>query len=81
MMNTRDFLECSDCLKNLEEFIELDGTYHLDAIQALENYTLFLEMKRLKSYQHTVKLPESLRDTQHTFITTPNPFNTSKITC
>lgn len=76
-MNSRDFLECNDCVSKLDEFIDFDGTTDTEIIEALHDYTLFLELKQLKKFQNNhsqTKFPS----TENPFRL--NPFNTT-ITC
>jgi len=47
-MDARVLLQCADCLKQLDEFIELSAYLEPETIEALTDYTLFLEMNRLK---------------------------------
>jgi hypothetical protein len=64
-INYRKLIQCDKCLEDLDEFLELqvgDKTTSIQTYEALEQYTLFLEIKRLRKD----KLKNSI----------PNPFNT-----
>ena len=48
-MDARQFLQCANCLKELDEFLELEPNLSTKEDDLLAEYTLFLELKRLRS--------------------------------
>jgi hypothetical protein len=79
-MDIGRLLQCESCKKDLEEFIDLYEIYDQEKVDALENFAVFMEIRRLKTNQKTPFLkPGHLG---------PNPFNSPfetdnpyKITC
>jgi hypothetical protein len=62
-MNPRDYLQCDSCFKNLDDFMALQEGASEEAIKLLEEYTLFVEVRRLKEAQSKIAASSLINST------------------
>ena len=74
-MDSRQILQCIDCVESLDKYIALDGSLSQLEQDILANYTLFLELNRLRKF----KVNKSPMPNIKFFEDTLYPLNT--ITC
>jgi len=84
-MKSIDYLQCSDCIKTLNEFFEKSGIDSDSEVgNSIAEFALFAEMKRLKSANlkgATLQMPRELKSPLNTKIDDGSILNRMEVTC
>lgn len=84
-MKAIDYLQCSDCIKTLNEFFEKSGIDSDSEVgNSIAEYALFAEMKRLKIAglkSVSLQMPRELKSPFNTQINDGSILNRMEVTC